>query len=118
FAAVGSAEEIDPEDEQELLLAAARLCKEVIARFQGKVIGSAGEGLLASFGFPVAQEDAARQAVSAGLAIQEAVRTLPPQGRAPEEITVSARVAIHTGFALVGDWSGPEGEALTVVGEA
>jgi class 3 adenylate cyclase/predicted ATPase len=110
---------LDLEDHQELLLAAAQVCKEVIGRFRGTVIGSASEGLFASFGFPVALEDAARRAVLAGLAIQEALRDFPKQAKHHKTAPLSARVAIHTGFALVGEWRGHEsGDTLTVVGEA
>lgn len=114
-----SPEVLDPEDQQEQLLAAARTCKEAIARFQGTAFGSPGEGLLACFGFPVALEDAAQRAVSAGLAIQEAMAELNQQNGERKALRFAARVAIHTGFALVGEWTGSEsGEALTVVGEA
>lgn len=114
-----SPEALDPEEQEEQLLAAAQSCRETISRFQGTVIGSAGEGLLASFGFPVAQEDAARWAVRSGLAIHEAMAELNKQNRGQKGIAFSARVTIHTGLALVGEWSGREsGEALTVVGEA
>lgn len=114
-----SSEALDPEDQQEQLLTAARVCREVIDRFQGTVIGSPGDGLLASFGFPVAREDAAQWAVRAGLAIQEAIAELNKQNGEQKGIKFSGRVTIHTGFALVGDWSGhASGESLTVVGEA
>ena len=48
---------------------------EVIGRYQGMIARYMGDGVLAYFGYPQAQEDDAEQAVRAGLALVDAVRT-------------------------------------------
>ena len=54
---------------------------EVIGRYQGMIARYMGDGVLAYFGYPRAQEDDAAQAVRAALALVDAVATLPDKCR-------------------------------------
>jgi class 3 adenylate cyclase len=82
----------DPEDVQEIMrayhevaAAAVKACGGMISQFQG-------DGMVVYFGYPYADEGAARQAVAAGLALVAAV------GR----LGLASRVGIHTGLVVVG----------------
>src|SRR5260370_7535904 len=59
----------DPEDLQEIMGAYHRCCAEQIEKFGGVVARCIGDGVLAYFGYPRADEDDAEPGVSAGLAL-------------------------------------------------
>jgi class 3 adenylate cyclase len=89
----------------------------VVDRFEGFVARYMGDGALVYFGYPYAHEADAERAIRAGLAIAEAVGRLDTIAGPPG--TLSARIGIATGLALVGDLIG-SGASLewAVVGEA
>ena len=61
--------QLDPEDYREIMQAYQEMCGQVLARFTGHIARYEGDGILVYFGYPQAQEDAAAQAVRAGLQI-------------------------------------------------
>jgi class 3 adenylate cyclase/predicted ATPase len=91
----------DLEDWQEALLLAQQVCEEIIARYEGYVAQSLGDGVGVYWGYPRAHEDDARRAVQAGLDIVRAVQRLDrwPIAGLP---VVQVRVGIHTGPVIVG----------------
>ncbi|HET7595279.1 MAG TPA: AAA family ATPase, partial [Stellaceae bacterium] len=103
---------LDPEDMREVIGAYHRCCAEVVERHGGMIGKYMGDGVLALFGYPRAQEDDAERAVRAGLAVVEAVGRLAPRGGA-----VQVRVGIATGLVVVGDLLGEGGREQGVVGE-
>jgi class 3 adenylate cyclase/tetratricopeptide (TPR) repeat protein len=93
------ANEIDPEDMSALIKRYQDACAGAIARFDGFIAKFMGDGVLAYFGYPQAQEDAAERSVYAALAIIESLRLLKgPDGRAFE-----TRIGIATGLVVIGD---------------
>ncbi|RWQ52882.1 AAA family ATPase [Mesorhizobium sp.] len=103
---------LDPEDLREIIGAYHRCVADTVAHFGGFVAKHMGDGVLVYFGYPQAHENAAEQAVRAGLALVDAVRRLPE----PEPLRV--RVGIGTGQVVVGDLiSAGEGHERGVVGE-
>ena len=78
----------------------------MIERFDGFVARYMGDGILAYFGYPRAQEDAAELAVRAGLDLVEAVARLAHRTRDEPELGLRARVGIATGLVVVGDLVG------------
>jgi len=80
----------------------------------GHIANYLGDGVLAYFGWPKAQEDQAEQAVKAALASVSSVAALvTPDGEA-----LSARAGIATGLVVVGDLEGSAGlQAGAVSGE-
>lgn len=98
---VGSTElatRLDPEDLREVIGAYHRRTAEVLARHRGFVAKYMGDGILAYFGYPQANEDDAEQAVRAGLAIVAAIGTLG--------LSLQVRIGIATGLVVVGDLLG------------
>ena len=105
---------LDPEDMREMIGAYHRCVPATIIRFEGYVAKYMGDGVLAYFGWPQAQEDEAERAVRAGLAIAaEVSRLIAPTGQVADG---TGRIA--SGLVVVGDLVG-EGAAQeqAVVGD-
>ena len=105
---------LDPEDAGALIHRYQDACAGAIARFDGFVAKFMGDGVLAYFGYPQANEDAAEHAVRSALAIIDAIGQLKrPDGRA-----FQTRIGIATGIVVIGDIVG-EGTARehSIVGE-
>ena len=104
---------LDPEDLRAVIGAYHRCAAAEIERAGGFVAKYMGDGVLAYFGYPRADEHDAERAVRAGLALVEAVSGLDTPAGASQ-----VRVGIATGLVVVGDLIG-EGSAQeqSVVGE-
>jgi class 3 adenylate cyclase/predicted ATPase len=99
---------LDPEDMRELIRAYQRRCTEVITGAGGFVAKYMGDGILAYFGYPHANEDDAERAVRAGLELVAAVSSLGSR----------CRIGIATGLVVVGDLIGAgEARERGIVGE-
>lgn len=91
------ANEMDIEDYRECLHIYQKVCLEAIRARHGYVAQFLGDGVVAYFGYPAADEADAERAVLAGLAICQSVRELD----APNGETLQVRVGIATGDVLV-----------------
>jgi class 3 adenylate cyclase/tetratricopeptide (TPR) repeat protein len=101
--ATALSEQLDPEDLHDVLQAYHAACTEVVGRFDGYVAQYLGDGLLVYFGYPHAQEDAARRAVYTGLSIVRAVKNLNTRLIRCHGIRLAVRLGIHTGLVMMGD---------------
>src|SRR5712691_8962498 len=90
---------LDPEDMWRVIASYHACMGEIIARYQGTVARYMGDGVLAYFGHPRAQEDDAEQAVRAGLALVDAVANL----RTNVDATLQVRIGIATGTVVVSE---------------
>jgi predicted ATPase/class 3 adenylate cyclase len=105
---------LDPEEMREVIRAYQNAVTGEIARYEGHVTKFMGDGVLAYFGWPQAQEDAAERAVRAGLEAARSVAKL----RTPAGSTLAARIGIATGLVVVGDLIGEGGaREEAIVGE-
>jgi class 3 adenylate cyclase/tetratricopeptide (TPR) repeat protein len=105
---------LDPEDLRAVIRGYHRCCAGVIERAGGFVAKYMGDGVLAYFGYPRADEHDAERAVRAGLQLVEAVAALDTAVEAP----VQARVGVDTGLVVVGDLIGKgAAQEQAVVGE-
>ncbi len=105
---------LDPEDLREIIGAYHRCCAEQIEKSGGFVARYMGDGVLAYFGYPGADEDDAERAVCAGLALAAAVAGLD----AGPEARLRVRIGIATGLVIVGDLIGKgASQEHEVVGE-
>src|SRR6478672_10297676 len=103
---------LDPEDLRAVILAYQKCVAETVRHFGGFVARYMGDGVLIYFGYPTAHEDDAERAVRSGLALIDAVATLP----APEPLQV--RIGAATGMVVVGDLVGSgEAQEHDIVGE-
>jgi class 3 adenylate cyclase len=116
------AEQLDPEDLRQVILAYQQTCAEQIRRFEGYLARYVGDGLLVYFGYPQAHEDDAQRAIRAGLGIVSALPEL--NARVQQSLKVrcdfplQVRIGIHTGLVVVGDMGGGGyRDPLAIVGE-
>ena len=107
------AREMDTEDLWEVIDAYHRCVAELVGSFSGIVDYAAGKTLLAHFGYPVAHEDDAEQALRAGLELCAAVECLKTQGN----IRLQAKVGIATGQVMVGNLKGGDTREFALIGE-
>jgi class 3 adenylate cyclase len=101
---------LDPEDLRAVIGTYHRCVAAEIERAGGFVARYLGDGVLAYFGYPRADEHDAERAVRAGLALVEAVGLLDTTAGTPLQV----RVGIATGLVVVGDLVGGDRD---VVGE-
>ncbi len=105
---------LDPEDLRAVIGAYHRCVAKVIGRGGGFVAKYMGDGVLAYFGYPRADEHDAERAVRAALKLVEKVAGLDTVAAAPLQV----RVGIATGLVVVGDLVGSgEAQERGVVGE-
>jgi class 3 adenylate cyclase/tetratricopeptide (TPR) repeat protein len=114
---VGSTElshRLDPEDLRDVMRCYQDAVAGVVVRYQGYVAKFLGDGVLAYFGWPQAQEDQAERAVRAGLDCVAAVAAL----RLEDDLVLQVRAGIATGQVVVGDLVGEAAaEAQAIAGE-
>lgn len=99
------AERLDPEELRELIRSYQRVVTGIVERARGHVAQYLGDGVLVYFGYPRAEEDDARRAVSAGLAIVGEMADLAADFR-DLGIDVAVRIGVHTGVVVVGTVGG------------
>ncbi len=95
---------LDPEDLREVVAAYHGCVTSEVIRFGGFVAKYMGDGVLVYFGYPVAQETHAENAVRAGLSMIAAIPRLKTMAGPPG--TLASRVGIATGVVVVGDLIG------------
>jgi class 3 adenylate cyclase/tetratricopeptide (TPR) repeat protein len=107
---------LDPEVWQTLLHAYHTVCAAVMTRYDGHMAQYLGDGVLVYFGYPQAQEDDARRAVQAALALVEALRQplALPGNLAPQQLHV--RLGLHTGLVVIGAPGGGGTSATLALG--
>jgi len=111
-------EQLDPEDLREVMRAYQDTSGAAIARFEGHVAQTLGDGLMVYFGYPVAHEDDAQRAVWAGLDILAAIETLNRKLAAERDLEVAVRIGIHTGHVVAGEVGGIDTRGdMAVVGD-
>src|SRR5215472_4581662 len=88
---------LDPEDMWRLVASYQAAIGVVIGRYQGTIAQYMGDGVVAYFGYPVAQEDSAVQAVHAALEMVDAVAKI----RTDVGAALRVRIGIATGTVVV-----------------
>jgi class 3 adenylate cyclase len=108
------AAKLDAEDWRNLVSAYLDEASKAVTSFGGHVLKRLGDGLMALFGYPHAEENDAERAVRAALAIQTAIAEINArnaQSRAPE---LAARIGIESGPVIVDSTGEVFGEAPNV----
>lgn len=105
---------LDPEDLSRLLRNYRDVCTGVIGKYDGFIAQYLGDGVLAYFGYPQAQEQAAERAIRAGLEIVKEMGRLA----GPDGLPLQTRIGIATGLVVAGGTSDSStGKEQTVVGD-
>jgi hypothetical protein len=94
-------EGLDPEDARSIIDPALQLMIDLVHRYEGYVAQSTGDGIVALFGAPIAQEDHSRRAVHTALRMQEEIRRYSEKLRADKGLNLEIRVGVNTGEVVV-----------------
>ena len=105
------AERYDVEVYGSVLRAFELACRPVIERHEGHFVDVQGDAIIACFGYPLAHEDDASRAVSAGLDLLAALRPVAARLQAELGFELRARIGIDTGMVVI-DGVGVLGPAL------
>src|SRR6516165_1346 len=97
----GIAAQLDAEEWRDLVSAYFDAASAAVTEMGGKVAKKLGDGLMALFGYPVAQENDAERAVRAALSIQRALVELNRKNEGAGKPALAARIAIDTGPAVL-----------------
>ena len=95
------AAKLDAEDWRNLVNAYLDEASAAVTGLGGHVLKKLGDGLMALFGYPHAQENDAERAVRAALAIQRALSDLNARNAASGAPELSARIGIESGPVVV-----------------
>ena len=95
------AAKLDAEDWRNLVNAYLDEASAAVTGLGGHVLKKLGDGLMALFGYPHAQENDAERAVRAALAIQRALADLNARNAANGAPELSARIGIESGPVVV-----------------
>jgi len=91
----------DPEDARQLLDPVLERMMEAVHRYEGTVNQVMGDGIMALFGAPLAQEDHAVRACYAALVMQESVRRYAAEVQRTQGIPLHVRVGLNSGEVVV-----------------
>jgi class 3 adenylate cyclase/tetratricopeptide (TPR) repeat protein len=92
---------VEPETYRVLVGRYRDLVMEIVARFEGHVGSTKGDGVLAVFGHPRAHENDVRRAVQAGLEITREVARLSDRARRRLGVSLNVRVGVHRGLVYL-----------------
>jgi class 3 adenylate cyclase len=95
------AAKLDPEDWRNLVNAYLDEASKAVTALGGHVLKKLGDGLMAIFGYPQAQENDAERAVRAALAIQRALAEINAKNRGKGAPELLARIGIESGPVVV-----------------
>jgi class 3 adenylate cyclase/tetratricopeptide (TPR) repeat protein len=93
--------ERDPEDARELLDTVTQCMVDAVRHFGGTVTHVMGDGIMALFGAPVAQEDHAFRACNAALRMQDTVARVSQQLQQRFGVSPVLRVGLNSGEVVV-----------------
>src|SRR5580700_7407615 len=105
---------LDAEDWRDLVGSYLDEASAAVTRLGGHVHSKHGDGLMALFGYPIAQENDAERAVRAALAVQRALDELNARNAGKNAPQLVARIGLESGQVVVDATSAVFGEAPNV----
>ncbi len=106
-------ERLEPEDLLEVIRRYREFCGAAIMRYGGLIARMVGDGILAYFCYPVANENDPERAVRAALDIVRGVGSVTT----PAGVPLALRIGIATGRVIVSDlFAGGEADRRTIIG--
>ncbi len=110
----GLAARLDVEDWRNLLSAYLDAASAAVTQMGGRVAKTLGDGLMALFGHPIAQENDSERAVRAALAIHRALAELKRKNAGSGQPELVARIGIESGAVVVDEAGEIFGDAPNV----
>jgi class 3 adenylate cyclase/tetratricopeptide (TPR) repeat protein len=107
----------DPEEARAILDPVLELLIEAVHRYEGTVNQVMGDGIMALFGAPFAQEDHAVRASYAALRMQQSVKQYAEEVLRREGVTVRIRIGMDSGEVVVRSIVSDLGADYTAVGQ-
>ena len=105
FADIANSTEIirdfDAEEARRLLVPTVKIMADAVHRYQGIIIRDRGDGVMASFGAPLALEDHAVMACYAALDMQQAIRVRANEVARDIGLPLEVRIGINSGPVVV-----------------
>ncbi|MGH8976214.1 MAG: adenylate/guanylate cyclase domain-containing protein, partial [Acidimicrobiia bacterium] len=95
-------EGLDPEAWAGIMSRFVQILAEGVRRFGGTVDKFTGDGIMALFGAPVAQEDHARRACHTALHLTKAIAAYAEELRASQGVDLHVRLGLNSGEVIVG----------------
>lgn len=95
-------EDLDPEEWHQVMDRFLRILTEGVHRFEGTVDRFTGDGIMALFGAPIAQEDHARRACFAALHLADAIDVYAEELRRTHSLSFHVRMGLNSGEVIVG----------------
>ena len=108
------AAKLDAEDWRDLVGSYLDEASAVVTRLGGHVHSKHGDGLMALFGYPIAQENDAERAVRAALAVQRGLDELNARNAGKDAPQLVARIGLESGQVVLDATSAVFGEAPNV----
>jgi adenylate cyclase len=97
------AERFDAEQWTQIITGLFEAGAEAVRRYGGTVDKFTGDGLMALFGAPIAQEDHAARAAHAALALLSAAADYAAKARSEHAVELHVRVGLNSGEVVAGD---------------
>ena len=91
--------DLDPEEARAIIDPLLQLMMDAVHRYDGYVVQSAGDGIFALFGAPIAHEDHPQRAVHAAIAMRDALRRRDVDR--PGRPAADVRIGINTGEVVL-----------------
>jgi predicted ATPase/class 3 adenylate cyclase len=110
-------EKLDPEEVRTIMNQALRLIIDQVHNYEGTINKFTGDGVMALFGAPIAQEDHAYRSVSSALVIQKALRLYGDKLKLEQGIEFKMRIGINTGLVVVGSIGNDLSMEYTAMGD-
>jgi class 3 adenylate cyclase len=111
------ARRLGPEAMHRLMQTVFTAVQQVVQRYAGSLIEFSGDGFVALFGAPVAQEDHAQRAVRAALTLHEQLGASAPALRQAPGEPLAVCLGLHTGRVVVDRLGGDPQRLYTATGE-
>jgi class 3 adenylate cyclase/tetratricopeptide (TPR) repeat protein len=105
---------LDAEDWRDLVGAYLDEASKAVAQYGGHVLKKLGDGIMALFGYPKAQENDAERAARAGLAILRALDDLNAKNEGKGQPRLAARIGLESGPVVVDSTGEVFGDAPNV----
>src|SRR5690606_1339705 len=109
-------ERLDPEEWYRMMVRLFVILAENVQRFGGVVNRFTGDGIMALFGAPVAQEDHAQRACHAALAMKRSLASYAAELRDSRGVDLGVRIGINSGDVVAATLGGEGPTNYTALG--